>query len=73
MCPCKQPEIGSIDKYMNLNKDKAYFCYGCKRCMNTIPHHELILKDYSIEKEIKEIIAKGKYEDYYITGLYKNN
>ena len=70
---CIPHKIGSIDKVMNFNKDKTYFCYKCKRCNKLIPHHELIQKEYSIEKEIKEIIAKGEYEDYYVTGLYKSN
>jgi len=73
MCSCKKSEIDSIDKCVEFNKDKTYFCYKCKHCKNPIPHHKLIQKDYSKEKEIKETIAKGKYEDYYVTGLYKNN
>jgi len=73
MCSCEEPEIGSIHRCIEFNKDKKYFCYRCKCCKKPIPHHKLIQKDYSKEKEIKETIAKGKYEDYYITGLYKSN
>jgi len=73
MCSCKEPEFGSIDKCMDFNRDKTYSCYRCNCCKNPIPHHEVIQKKYHREKEIKETIAKGKYEDYYITGLYKTN
>jgi len=73
MCSCKQAESSTTDKRSNFDGDKTYFYYKCKYCKNLIPHHELIQKDYSIEKEIKEVIAKGKYEDYYVTGVYKSN
>jgi len=71
MCSCTQPEVDFGGKLTNFYTGKTYLYYKCKHCGHIIYHYKLIHKDYSIEKEIKEIIAKGEYEDYFVTGIYK--